>query len=41
MRLEIKHMNPINENNLTEQSLIDWLKSQELASYNIALLIIL
>jgi len=34
-------MNPINENNLTEQSLIDWLKGEGHASYNTALLIIL
>ena len=34
-------MNPINENNLTEQSLIDWLKGEGyVAIFNIAFLII-
>lgn len=33
-------MTPINENNLTEQSLIDWLKGEEyVATFNTALLI--
>ena len=36
-------MNPINENNLTEQSLIDWLKSEGMylkkGTFNTALLI--